>query len=127
MPAWKHLLIGSPLLASRSSNLNSFDNSYVFRLTSPAVYEHTGGPPVRQGKFRFYDERVYVEVYPRGQSETYALSINVDCCHLDWQVISVVMISYFLSQIFSAVEDLFFEHEMHSQSSEEHNEVDHTE
>jgi hypothetical protein len=68
-----------------------------------------------------------VEVCPLGESETYAFSINIDCCHLDWRVISVVLIPYFLSQIFSAVEDLALEHELHTQSSEEHNEVDRTE
>ena len=81
----------------------------------------------KRAKFWFYDERAYVEVYPRGESETYTLSINVDCCHLDWQVISMAQISSSLSQIFSAVEHFALEHEMHSQSSEEHNEVDCTE
>jgi hypothetical protein len=77
--------------------------------------------------FWFYDERVYVEVYPRRESETYALSINVDCWYLDWQVTSVAQIFNLLGQIFSAVEHLTFKHEEHSQSSEEHNEVDRTE
>ena len=77
--------------------------------------------------FWFYDGRVYAEVYRRGESEAFALSINVDCCHLDWQVTSVAQISDSLSQIFSAVEHLALEHEMHSQSSVEHNEVDRTE
>ena len=81
----------------------------------------------KRAKLWFYDERAYVEVYPRGESETYTLSVNVDCCHLDWQVISMAQISSSLSQIFSAVEHLALEHEVHSQSSEEHNEVDRTE
>ena len=80
-----------------------------------------------RAKFWFDDERVYVEVYPCGESETYALSINVDFCHLDWQVTSMAQISDSLSQLFSAVEHLAFEHKMHSQSSEEHDEVDLTE
>jgi hypothetical protein len=57
----------------------------------------------------------------------YALGIVVDCCHLDWQVSSMAQISNSLSQMFSAVEHLTLEHEVHSQSSEEHNEVDRTE
>jgi hypothetical protein len=39
----------------------------------------------------------------------------------------MAQISDSLSQLFSAVEHLAFEHKMHSQSSEEHNEVDRTE
>jgi hypothetical protein len=56
-----------------------------------------------------------------------AFSINVDCWHLDWQVSSVAQIFNALSQIFSAVEHLTLVHDVHSQSSEEHNEVDRTE
>ena len=52
---------------------------------------------------------------------------DVYCWHLDWQVSSVAQIFNSLSQIFSAVEHLTLEHEVHSRSSEEHNEVDRTE
>ena len=80
-------------------------------------------------KFWFYDKRVYVEVYHRGNSEsgTYFLSMNVFCYHLDWQVSSMAQISDSLSQLFSAVEHLTLEHKVHHLSSEEHNEVDRTE
>ncbi|KAI0278463.1 hypothetical protein BGY98DRAFT_1096703 [Russula aff. rugulosa BPL654] len=77
-------------------------------------------------EFEFDDERVFVGVYPL-EAETAAFSINVKCRHLDWQVTSVAQIFNALSQMFSTVEHLTFEHEAHSQSSEEHNEVDRTE
>jgi hypothetical protein len=50
----------------------------------------------------------------------------VDCWHLEWQVSSAAQISNALSQVFSAVEHLTLTlgHEVHSQSSEEHNDVD---
>jgi hypothetical protein len=44
--------------------------------------------------------------------------------HLDWQVSAVAQICNSLNQIFSAVEHLTLQNEVHSQSSEEHNEVD---
>ena len=75
----------------------------------------------------FYDERIYVELYPGWAAKNpymYALSINVDCWHLDWQLSSLSQIFNSLREIFSAVEDLTFGHEEHSRSSEEHNEVD---
>jgi len=56
--------------------------------------------------------------------DTYAFFVMIDCQHLDWQVSSVAQISNALSQVFSAVEDLSLAHEVHSQSSEEHNDVD---
>jgi hypothetical protein len=75
----------------------------------------------------FFDKRVDAVVYPRGEFKMYALSIIVSCWHLDWQVSFAVQISNSLSQMFSAVEHLTLEHEEHSQSSEEHNEVDRNE
>ena len=39
-------------------------------------------------EFEFSERQVYMEVYPRGETETYALSITVNCQHLDWQVSS---------------------------------------
>ena len=56
-----------------------------------------------------------------------AFYIMVDCWHLDWQVSSVAQIFTALSQILSGVEHLTLVHKVHSRSSEEHNEVDHTE
>ena len=48
----------------------------------------------------------------------------VECWHLDWQVSSMAQVSNALSQVFSAVEHLTLGHEMHSQASEEHNDVE---
>jgi hypothetical protein len=79
-----------------------------------------------RAEFYFYSGRVYVKVNPP-EAKTFAFSINVDCWHLDWQVSSVAQISNALSQIFSAVEHLTLENEVHSQSSEDHNEVERTE
>jgi hypothetical protein len=77
-------------------------------------------------KFKFSSEEVYAEVYPR-ETENYALRIRVFCWHLDWQLSSVAQIFNSLSQMFSAVEGLSVEHDKHSRSTEEHNEVDRSE
>jgi hypothetical protein len=79
-------------------------------------------------KFWFDDNQVHVEVYPPGEAKMKAtFAIFVCCWHLDWQVSSVAQIFNSLGHLFSVVEHLTFEHEEHSQSSEEHNEVDRTE
>ncbi|KAN0111312.1 hypothetical protein V8E52_008587 [Russula decolorans] len=78
-----------------------------------------------RAEFHFSSERVYVKVNPpETNMPMAAFSINVDCWHLDWQVSSVAQIFNVLSQIFSAVEHLTLVHKVHSQSSEEHDEVD---
>ena len=84
-------------------------------------------PRFENVKFEFFDKWAFVALYPRGEVNTHAFSIKVDCRHLDWQVSSMAEISNSLSQVFSAVENLILTHEEHSQSSEEHNEVDRTE
>jgi hypothetical protein len=113
--------------------LENFQVCYLERLTFPVprlvqFMGRTENLRFDRAEFNFYSERVYVGVNP---SETNmpedAFSINVDCCHLDWQVSSVAQISNALSQIFSAVEHLTLAHKFHSQSSEDHNEVDRTE
>jgi hypothetical protein len=77
--------------------------------------------------FNFSSERIYVDLYPpETNMPVYAFSVIVDCWHLDWQVSSVAQILNAFSQIFSTVEDLILAHEVHSRSSEEHNEVDRT-
>jgi hypothetical protein len=81
----------------------------------------------KSAKFKFADKEVGVEVYPHEEAETYALSIAVNCCHLDWQVSSAAQISHSLSPTFSVVDHLTLEHSEHNQSSEEHNEADPTE
>ena len=74
-------------------------------------------------KFKFSLDEVSVKVYPH-EVELYTLSTVIRCMHLDWQISSVTQIFNSLSQIFSTVEHLTLEHEVHSWSSEEHNEVD---
>ena len=71
----------------------------------------------------FKDKYVDVQMFFHG-ANTYPFRVTVECRHLDWQVSSVAQISNALSQVFSAVEHLTLEHEIHSQSSEEHNDVD---
>ena len=78
-------------------------------------------------KFKFLVDGVHVKVYPHDEAEIYAISTVVRCRHLDWQVSSVAQIFRSLSQVFLTVEHLTFEHEVHSRSSEEHDEVDRTE
>ena len=56
-----------------------------------------------------------------------AFIVNVTCWHLDWQVSSMAQIFNSLGHLFSVVEHLTFKYEVHSQSSEAHNEVDRTE
>jgi hypothetical protein len=80
----------------------------------------------------FYSERVFASVNPRETNTIMpvsvdAFSIIVPCWHLDWQVSSMAQISNALSQIFSGVEHLTLVHGLHTRSSEEHVEVDHTE
>ena len=73
--------------------------------------------------FIFGDKRVVVVMFRRG-AEAYAFGLSVDSWHLEWQVSSVAQISNVLNQVFSVVEHLTLEHEEHTQSSEEHNDVD---
>ena len=75
----------------------------------------------------FHGKLVGAGVYPYGETNVYALKITIKCCHLDWQASSMAQISNSLSQIFSAVEHLYLQYNVHSESSEEHNDVDHTE
>jgi hypothetical protein len=71
----------------------------------------------------FDDKTVYLMMFSR-EANTYPFVVMVDCWHLDWQASSAAQICTALSQVFSVVEQLTLEHEVHSQSSEEHNDVD---
>ena len=111
--------------------LENFQIGYFKQLTSsvPQLLQFMGRTEnlrFDSAEFIFYSERVYVEVNPP-ETETSVFSVNVHCWHLDWQVSSVAQISNALSQIFSTVEHLTFTHKVHSQSTEEHNEVDRAE
>jgi len=77
--------------------------------------------------FGFSDENFVSAFCLREEFEMYAVSILVECGHLDWQVSSAAQIFNSLGQIFSAVEHLNFEHKVHTQSSEEHNQVNRNE
>ena len=79
------------------------------------------------GKLQFFDEHVDVEVYSREEAEMYVFHVRVHCWHLDWQVSSMARILDALGQRFSSVEHLTLEHEVHSRSSKEHNDVARTE
>jgi hypothetical protein len=70
----------------------------------------------------FKDQNIYVLMF--SEADTHVFGVAVDCWHFDWQISSVAQISNTLGQVFSAVENLTFGLEDHSQSSEEHNDVD---
>jgi hypothetical protein len=76
--------------------------------------------------FGFLERQVFVWMSSDGTAK-YHHYISVLCWHLDWQVSSMAQIINSLSQIFSTVEHLNLEHEVHDLSSEEHNEADPTE
>jgi hypothetical protein len=76
-------------------------------------------------KLDFSSNQVDVATYPHEEADlSQSLHIRVLCLHLDLQVSAMAQISNSLSQVFSAVEHLTLEYETHSQSFEEHNEVD---
>jgi len=79
-----------------------------------------------RAQFSFSDDQVSVEVFSN-DTKIHALSIDVDCCHLDWQVSSAAQIFNALSQKFSAVEHLTFKDRASRRSSEEHIEADRAE
>ena len=102
-----------------------FFNQLTFSVTRLLQFVNaTENLTFKSAKFNFSEDNVYVEVGPHEEAEMYALSIGVLCWHLDWQVSSAAQIFDSLSPLFSAVEHLTLEHEVHSQSFEEHNEAD---
>jgi hypothetical protein len=78
----------------------------------------------KSATFEFFDEYVNVEVYPYEEAKMAALSITVNCWHLDWQVSSAAQIFDSLGSVFSAVEHLTLKHQVHIRSTEEHNKAD---
>ena len=74
----------------------------------------------------FSGHDVHLRVY-REEDKAYVLSISVFCWHLDWQVSFVAQFFNSRGQISPAVENLSLYHEVHDQSSEEHNEIDRAE
>jgi hypothetical protein len=116
-----------------ASRLENFQIYYLNQLTFsvPQLLQFMGRTEnlrFNRAEFHFYSEQVYVEVKPPETNIPIdGFSIFVDCWHLDWQVTSVAQIFDALSQLFSAVEHLTLAHDVHSRSSEEHNEVDRAE
>ena len=94
-----------------------------FRLSSAALYFSNKSAGVG-----VYPHAVYpLEETANFKTRLYTLAIVVNCCHLDWQASSMAQIFNSLTQIFSAVEDLFLQLNVHSESSGDHNDVDHAE
>ena len=120
----------SRITAPRLENLQI---CYLKQLTFsvPQLLQFTGRTEnlrFDRARFDFNSEHVYVRVnLPETSMPVVAFSIKVRCCYLDWQVSSMAQIFNALSQMFFAVEHLIFSYEAHSQSSEEHNEVELTE
>jgi hypothetical protein len=116
-----------------ASRLENFQICYPKQLTFsvPQLVQFMGRTEnlrFDRAEFNFYSEQVYVGVKPPETNMPMdGFSIFVDCWHLDWQVASVAQIFNALSQLFSAVEHLTLAHDVHSRSSEEHNEVERTE
>ena len=116
------------ITASRLEKLRiGFFNQLAFSVSRLLQFVNaTVNLTFKSAKFWFSDKNVVVHVYPHEEAEMYALSVGVICWHLDWQVSSVAQIFNSLSPVFSAVEHLTFELEVHSQSSAEHDEADRT-
>ena len=71
----------------------------------------------------FEDKQTYVSMFSR-EADMRTFVVVVECWHLDWQVSSMAQISNALSQVFFVVERLTLRHKVHTQSFEEHNDVD---
>jgi hypothetical protein len=110
-------------------HLENFQIRYLNQLTSsaPQLLQFMGRAENlrfnQRAKFNFNSERVNMVFNP---PETNISTINVDCCHLDWQVSSVAQFFNAPCKMFSAVEHLTLTHNLHLRSSREHNEVDRT-
>ena len=108
-----------------------FFEQLTFSVTHLLQFMKTAETPnlrFRNAKLDFYSDQVGVATYPREEEDlSESLYIRVLCPHLDLQVSAMAQISNSLSQMFSTVEHLTLSYEAHSQSSDEHNEVDHAE
>jgi hypothetical protein len=116
-----------------ASRLENFKIYYLKQLMFPVpqllqFMGRTENLRFDRAEFNFHSDQIYVRVYPpEANMPLAAFSMKVACWHLDWQVSSVAQIFNALSEIFFAVEHLTLLYQVHSQSSEEHNEVDRTE
>ncbi|KAN0114145.1 hypothetical protein V8E52_006943 [Russula decolorans] len=75
-------------------------------------------------RYTLSSELIPVAVRVGGGLGAHQAFATVDCWHLDWEVSSVAQIPNALSQVFFAVERLTLRHEVHTQASEEHDDVD---
>ena len=104
-----------------------FFNQLRFSIPGLLRFINSTNLTFKTAKVEFFNKEVYVNVFPYEEAEKYAFSIIVNCCHFDWQVSSSAQISDSLGPMFSAVERLTLEHEVHNLSSEEHSEADRAE
>ena len=98
-------------------------NQLTFSVPCLGQFMNTENLRFDNAAIMFSDKQIDLVMYFHG-ANTYAFFVGVDCRQLDWQVSSAVQICNALSQALSAVEHLTLRHEVHSQSSEEHNDVD---
>ena len=103
-----------------------FFNQLTFSVPCLLQFMNTTNIRFDSAIFRFLREKVLVWMFSDGIEMGYHY-IRVLCWHLDWQVSSVAQIINSHGQIFFTVEHLKLRHEVHSLSSEEHNEVDRSE
>jgi hypothetical protein len=72
----------------------------------------------------FRNEAIIVKVYPHEGATMKALSMEVRCRHVDWQVASAAQIMFALRTVLSSVEDLVLQYDRHLTSPMWHSEVD---
>jgi hypothetical protein len=77
-------------------------------------------------KLVFMPHGVSMSVYPHEGARMYAMSVDVRCGHVDWQVASSAQIFSVLREALSTVEDLTLEYRRRVVSSEWRNEADRT-
>jgi hypothetical protein len=103
-----------------------FFNQLTFSVPRLIQFLNTTENRFDSSEIKFSGDEVHMRVY-REEGETCTVSISVFCWHLDLQVSLVNQFFDSRSQISPAVEHLTLEHEKHSRSSEEHNQVDRAE
>ena len=103
-----------------------FYKQLTFSIPRLVQFMNTANLRFDRAEFTFSELRVNVQLYFR-EAKMYVLKMAALCFHLDWQVSSVVQIFNSLNPISSTAEHLTLNHIVHTQSSEEHDEVDRTE
>ena len=80
----------------------------------------------RLARLTFYREVVVLTADRREEDRVNPLDVAIGCKHVDWQVSSAAQILNALVPVLSVVEGLVLGYEEHDLSSEQHNEVNHT-